>query len=190
MMKEAIAKGKYGYLKRRRTNQFIKALLCALVVVALVVIGIMIFGTKKNYIMIPAMLMVIPMANFLVTALALVQYEPGSEEQHEALRAFEEHDMLLSDLVVVNEKGARMFAPFAVVYRNGVIAYGRGKRWKPVDLEITINDILKRHGIPMRLKVYTDWNAFLERLNGVEAPDAESEKRVELAKEALLSTCL
>lgn len=190
IMKEAIAKGCYGYVERRRKNQLIKALLCALVVVALVVAGIVIFGTKKNWIMIPAMLMVIPMANFLVTALALIRYESGSPEMHDQLKAFEDQGMLLSDLVVVNEKGARMFAPFMVVYRNGVVAYGQGQKWQPSDMEIPINDLFKRRGIPMRIKVYRDWDRFLERLDGMEAPDAESQKRVEMAREAILSTCL
>ena len=64
------------------------------------------------------------------------------------------------------------------------------RKWKPGDIELTINDILQRRGIPMRMKVYSSWEEFMERINGLEAPDSESEKRVSMAKEAVLSACL
>lgn len=83
-----------------------------------------------------------------------------------------------------------MHAEFAVVYKNGVIAYSYSRKWKPGDIELTINDILQRRGIPMRMKVYSSWEEFMDRINGLEAPDSESEKRVSMAKEAVLSACL
>ena len=169
MMKEAIEKGHYGYIDRRKKNQLIKTLICAVVIVFLAGLGYMIFGTKLNFIMVPAM---------------------ASAEHYAAVRAYDEQGMLLSDLVIVNAKGARMHAEFAVVYKNGVIAYSYSRKWKPGDIELTINDILQRRGIPMRMKVYSSWEEFMERINGLEAPDSESEKRVSMAKEAVLSACL
>ena len=190
MMKEAIEKGHYGYIDRRKKNQLIKTLICAVVIVFLAGLGYMIFGTKLNFIMVPAMLMVIPMANFFVAFAGLAAFDTASAEHYAAVRAYDEQGMLLSDLVVVNAKGARMHAEFAVVYKNGVIAYSYSRKWKPGDIELTINDILQRRGIPMRMKVYSNWEEFMERINGLEAPDSESEKRVSMAKEAVLSACL
>ena len=182
MMKEAIEKGHYGYIDRRKKNQLIKTLICAVVIVFLAGLGYMIFGTK--------LLMVIPMANFFVAFAGLVAFDTASAEHYAAVRAYDEQGMLLSDLVIVNAKGARMHAEFAVVYKNGVIAYSYSRKWKPGDIELTINDILQRRGIPMRMKVYSSWEEFMERINGLEAPDSESEKRVSMAKEAVLSACL
>ena len=113
MMKEAIEKGHYGYIDRRKKNQLIKTLICAVVIVFLVGLGYMIFGTKLNFIMVPAMLMVIPMANFFVAFAGLVAFNTASAEHYAAVRAYDEQGMLLSDLVVVNTKGARMHAEFA-----------------------------------------------------------------------------
>ena len=53
MMKEAIEKGHYGYIDRRKKNQLIKTLICAVVIVFLAGLGYMIFGTKLNFIMVP-----------------------------------------------------------------------------------------------------------------------------------------
>ena len=173
MMKEAIEKGHYGYIDRRKKNQLIKTLICAVVIVFLAGLGYMIFGTKLNFIMVPAMLMVIPMANFFVAFAGLAAFDTASAEHYAAVRAYDEQGMLL-----------------AVVYKNGVIAYSYSRKWKPGDIELTINDILQRRGIPMRMKVYSSWEEFMERINGLEAPDSESEKRVSMAKEAVLSACL
>ena len=42
MMKEAIEKGHYGYIDRRKKNQLIKTLICAVVIVFLAGLGYMI----------------------------------------------------------------------------------------------------------------------------------------------------
>lgn len=189
-MKKTIERGTYGYINQRKKKQLTYAICCAVAVVFLVVLGLMIYHTKKNIIMVPALMMVIPMANFLVTYLALAQYDSGSKEQYQMLKAFEEQDMLLSDMVIVNDKGARMFMSFAIVYKNGVIGFGKGRKWTSGDMETVVNVVLRRRGIPMRLKMYSDWNEFLERIQGLEMPDEDSEKRITLAKEAILSLCL
>ena len=190
-MKEAIERGCYGYIDRRKHNQLIKAILCALVVAFLVALGIFIFGTKLNIIMLPAMLMVIPFANFFVAFVGLAQYHTAPAERYEKLKAYEDSGLLLSDLVMVNEKGRRIHAEFAIVYRNGVVLFGEGGQQDLYKMEVPINDIMKRKGIPMRAKAYSDWDEFLERINGVEMPADDTERRrVELAKEAVISLCI
>ena len=124
---------------------------------------------------------------------AFAKFHTAPKEKYELLGNFENQDMLLSDLILVDEKGRRMPVEFAVVYKNGVIAFSSacGKRFRSEDAEIPVNDVLKRRGIPMRMKLYANWNEFLDRIDKVEMAGDESEKkRIDLAKEAVISTSM
>ncbi|MCJ7834488.1 hypothetical protein MUB23_03630 [Cuneatibacter sp. NSJ-177] len=187
------ARGRYGYIDAHRKSQLLKAVICGAIVLLLLILGVLIWGSKKNWLMIPAMLMVIPTANFFVAFAAFAKFHTAPKEKYELLGNFENQDMLLSDLILVDEKGRRMPVEFAVVYKNGVVAFSSvcGKRFRSEDAEIPVNDVLKRRGIPMRMKLYSNWDEFLERIDKVEMAGDESEKkRIDLAKEAVISTSM
>ena len=187
------ARGRYGYIDAHRKSQLLKAVICGAIVLLLLILGVLIWGSKKNWLMIPAMLMVIPTANFFVAFAAFAKFHTAPKEKYELLGNFENQDILLSDLILVDEKGRRMPVEFAVVYKNGVIAFSSacGKRSRSEDAEIPVNDVLKRRGIPMRMKLYSNWDEFLERIDKVEMAGDESEKkRIDLAKEAVISTSM
>ncbi len=184
-------KGQYGYLKWRQQHEFRMTLFCAGAVLILALIGFFIWHTRFNLLMIPAMLCVIPMANYLVSYLAVAKYHTPPENWHEAVKVYEDAGMLLSDLVVVDEKGARNGLDFAVLYKNGVIGLMSKERDNKDSIEITINDTLKRRGIPMRIKVYRDWTDFQARLAEV-TPQIEPDmaRRIELTRDAVLSVSI
>ncbi len=184
-------KGQYGYMKRRKDHNFRFTLFCAALVLAFAVAGFLIWHTRFNYLMIPAMLCVIPMANFAVSFLAISKYFTPPEELHEMLSSYEKAGLLLCDMVIVDDKGGRTGLPFAVVYKNGVVAWQANAKEKKDAAEITINSTLKRRGIPMRAKIYKDWQDFMDRVQEIE-PVLEDEyvRRVELAREAVLSVSM
>ena len=76
--------------------------------------------------MIPGMLMVLPFANFMATFISWAKFRSAKPEQYAMVKNFEDSGMLLCDLAVVNEAGKRMFAEFAVIYRNGAEIVRRG----------------------------------------------------------------
>lgn len=184
-------KGQYGYLKSRQNHEFRMTLFCAAAVAVLMAAGYMIWKTRFNLLMIPAMLCVIPMANYLVSYLAVAKYHTPPANYRESLCAYENAGMLLSDMVIVDEKGQRSGLDFAVIYKNGAVGYMSRQKDNKDSIEITVNDTLKRRGIPMRIKVYRDWQEFTERLSEIEAviPD-ENSRRVSLTREAILSVCI
>ncbi|WP_434309035.1 hypothetical protein [Hominifimenecus sp. rT4P-3] len=193
MDKENEARGRYGYIDAHRKSQLLKTVVSGAIVLALLILGVIIFGTKKNWLMIPAMLMVIPTANFFVGFAAFAKFRTAPKEKYEILGNFENQDMLLSDLILVDAKGKRMPVEFAVVYKNGVVAWSSycGKRFRPEDAEIPVNDVLKRRGIPMRMKLFSNWEEFLTRIDQVETAEGDSElRRVDLAKEAVISVSM
>ena len=182
-------RGRYGYIERHKKAQLIKTVIGASIVLVLIVLGYALLG-KKNWLMIPAMLTVIPTANAFVAYAAFSKFHSAPQEKYAMLGNFENADMLLSDLVLVDEKGKRMPVEFAVIYRNGIVAWSSycGSRFRPEAAEIPVNDTLKRRGIPMRMKLYGDWEEFLKRVDQVEPAEDETEqKRIQLAREAVIS---
>ena len=186
-----IPKGKYGYADYMRRNLLIKAIVCALFSALFVVLGLIIFKTKRNYLMIPGMLMVLPFANFMASYISWAKFHTAKPEQYAMVKNFEADDMLLCDLAVVNDAGKRMFAEFAVIYRNGVLVYGSDTRWKVQDTDTHFNAKLRSRGLTIRLKSYHDFDEFLARIDGLEPPEDEtSKRRVELARDTLINSSM
>lgn len=164
---------------------------CAAVVLVLALLGYLIWHSRFNLLMVPAMLCVIPTANYLVSYLAVIRYHTPPENLREALSAYESAGMLLSDMVVVDSKGGRSGLDLAVIYKNGIVGYMSRPKDSKDSIEITINDTLKRRGIPMRILVFRDWNDFIQRLSEVEPViEKENARRIELARDAVLSVCI
>lgn len=190
----SVRKGRFGYIKSRRATQFLFGLLCCIPIILLLVIGILIYGSRMNYFTVPAAVIVIPMANFLVVGISLLGMDYGTEEQFRELAAFDEAGMLLSDLIIIDEKGRRIPCAFAVVYTGGIVAYSgwqHGKKFRKEQAEIPVNDLLKRKDYPARMKLYTDWGEFISRISSLPAPSDEADMRkISMIEEAVLSICL
>ena len=184
-------RGTYGYIKHRQSFLFKMTLACAAAVALLATIGFVIWRTRFNLFMIPSMLCVLPMANFLASYAAMMKYHTPSEELYAAVKAYDDDGMLMSDMIVVDEKGRRAGLDFAVIYKNGIVGYQGSEKESRDRVEITVNDTLKSRGIPMRIKVFRNFDEFQTRLADVPAviEDADARK-IGLAKEAVKSVIM
>ena len=185
-----VEKGQYGYMTKNQRVNLLMTAVSASIVVILMGIGYALWHVKLNLLMVPAMLCVIPVANYLVAYLAVCMYSSAPIEKYNQVKAFDEAGMLVSDLVIVDEKGGRNHMEFAVIYKNGIVGYQGGKNNTKDMLEVTVNDRLKKRSIPMRLKVYRDWDEFIARISELEQPGEDSKRRVELARETLLGVSM
>ena len=185
-------KGQYEYYAARRRQQLHIALVCAFVVLAFVGAGLIVFHNTKNALTIPGVLMVLPMANFLVTWLALLKGKELGEDRRAEVRIFEDNGLALFHLMYVDEKGKRFFLDHVVVYQNAVVAYCSNlKEEARVPLESDCILRLKKKNINLRLKVYTDWEEYKARLAEITPEVPENQvKLVEKAQETLLNMSL
>ena len=184
-------RGTYGYIKHRQSFLFKMTLACAAAVALLATIGFVIWRTRFNLFMIPSMLCVLPMANFLASYAAMMKYHTPSEELYAAVKAYDDAGMLMSDMIVVDEKGRRAGLDFAVIYKNGIVGYQGSEKESRDRVEITVNDTLKSRGIPMRIKVFRNFDEFQTRLADVPAVIEEADARkIGLAKEAVKSVIM
>ncbi len=184
-------RGEYGYLDYRHRHLRMMSLICIAAVAACLIIGFAIWHTRKNAMMIPAVLLVLPAANYVVSYLAVFVYHTAPKQQHEALLSYEQAGMLLSDLIIVDEKQHRSGLDFVVIYKNAAVGYQSRQKDSKDAVEITINDVLKRRGLPMRIRVYRDWDEFLQRLGDVEPKiEEEAERRIRIARDAIVGVSM
>lgn len=188
MLNEKITRGQYGYIDYKKKNLGIKSLVIGLFILVLCIIGLIIFGTIKNYIMVPSMVSVIPFANVFASFCAMFKFNTASPDKYSMVRNYEDAGMLLSDLIIVDADGKRFPCEFAVVYKGGVVVYSEtvtNEKYKP---ESYMNEIFRKHGIGMRLKIYNDFDEFLKRIDGITiSTDDVDTKTIELAKETIIN---
>ncbi len=186
------SKGQYEYFAARKRQQLRITLVCAFVVLAFVGAGLIVFHNTKNLLTIPGVLMVLPMANFFVTWLALAKGKELGEEKRAQVRIFEDNGLALFHLMYVDEKGKRHFLDHVTVYQNAIVAYAstiQAEERVPAESDCIVR--LKKKNINLRLKIYTDWTEYVNRLEEItpEVPE-DQVKLVEKAQEVLLGMCL
>ncbi len=186
------AKGQYEYLEARKRQQLHITLVCAFVVAAFVGAGLIVDHTTKNILSIPGILMVLPTANFLVTYLALLKGKPLDPVKREQAREYEANGLALFHLMYVDEKGKRHYMEHVTVYQNAVVAYAPSvKEAERVALESDCITRLRKKGVSLRLKVYTDWQEYWNRLLEINKEIPEDQvKLVEKAQELMLGMSL
>jgi len=182
-------KGIYGYINGRKKRLTLFCACLAFVIIAIVVAGLLIWKTTKNYLMVPALFTAIPFANLFATLMAYIKFKTPEKEKYAYLKHFDEEGMLLSELLVVDDKGKRYFVDFAIIYKGGIVAYTSAKYDKAIPTNY-INNILKKRGVPMNIKLYDSWEEFTTRVSELEKPEGDELRKCELACESLLSVSM
>ncbi len=186
-------KGSYEYLAARKRQYLAYAILCALLVAGFFLLGWCLTHTRKNIFILPALFSVIPFSNFVSAYIAMssgASYLP--DEKRAAVQRFEDAGMLYYHLMYCDEKGKRQFLDCVVFYQGGIVAYcSKLKAERKTDVESDCITRLKKKGTSLRLKIYTDWDEFCERIAQIEAVVPEEDaKKVEKAEEQFLNLCL
>ena len=186
-------KGSYEDLAARKRQYSAYAVLCALGVAGFLALGFLIAHTKKTILILPALFCVIPFSNFVSALIAMsagASYLP--EDKRAVVQRFEDSGMLYYHLMYCDEKGRRQFLDCVVFYQGGIVAYCSNlKAERKADIESDCIVRLKKKGTSLRLKLYTDWDEFRERIAGIEAEVPEEDaKKVEKAEEQFLNLCL
>lgn len=97
------SRGEYGYIRKKKRNELLFALLMLCIGLAIYVVGYFITKETKNVGLIMGMLMVLPGAKFFTTFLVLFPYRTPEKETYEkAVEAAGTDGILWSDLVITS----------------------------------------------------------------------------------------
>lgn len=193
-MKTKYEKGESGYLKERQKRAWFYVFLFAAIIAALLIIGILIWGSNQNILTVAAIVMVLPAARFGVNLIMLAPKKPSSEEIIAQTDKTAPDLMRLYDLVIGTTK--KPVGTEAVVISDSAVCIYETMKDMDVDfLTKQVSNFLHGDSIFVNVNVYTEKSTFMNRIAFLQQSLENSGKplrkeRVEKIKKSLCSMCL
>ena len=129
-MNQALRKGKYGYLRRKKILLLIVSAVLAAGVAGMYLIGYFTSGHSVNLMTLFALLTAIPFAICLTNFISLLPFRSGTEEEYQEVRSLTDPGILDCELVIANKDGRSYYLRYAAVTEKGIFAYTPDEKMK------------------------------------------------------------
>ncbi len=180
-------KGSYGDRARLKKTMIIGAIAILLFIAALVVIGYIRFGTRKNIFTILAILSVLPFAKIGSILSTLLPYPSITKQQADKLSELTEGLEAVYDIVLATNRSA-IPIDCLIIEEGRVIALSPVSDKKQKLLETTIRDFYSDHGFKhMAVVIETEYEAFCERIAAMSHKDTKNRRTAELRRSLLIN---
>lgn len=156
-------KGNAGYIKQRKKQLIIKAILEFGIVIALLVLGIIETGTRRNLLTVVAVLGCLPAAKTLVEVITIFPYHSIDEKEAEEIAERTGQLTVAYDMVFTNSE---KFMPVdsILILDNTICGYASSQK---IDAGYTgkhIKKMLEQNNYTkVSVKIFTTYTAFLTR---------------------------
>lgn len=187
-------KGESGYLIERQKHAWMWVIGFAAVIAALLIAGVLIWGSNENILTVVAVVLVLPAAHFTVNLIMLAPKKPSSRQIIELTDAAAPDLRRLYDLVIGTSK--KPAATHAVVLADSaVVIYVTDDSVEPDFLQKQVDNFLHGDSIFVHVDVYKSQDKFLNRIRFLEQSLEKSGKglrqeRVDKIQTSLLAMCL
>lgn len=193
-MKMKYNKGESGYLQEKQKRAWIYVILFAAVIAALLVIGILIWGSNQNVLTVAAIVMVLPAARFGVNLIMLAPKKPSDAAVIRETEKTAPDLMRLYDMVIGTSK--KPVGTEAIVISDSALCIYETQKDTDVDfLTNQVNNFLHGDSIFISVNVYNDRTKFMNRIAFLQQSLEKSGKqlrteRVEKIRNSLCAMCL
>lgn len=179
-VRKTMEKGRYGYGKKKLTRQCLMCALCFGFSFGVVIAAYLITGKRTSIWTIGAVFTVIPAATFLTNIIARCKGLPLKKEDYVRFAAVSGGKVTACDLILT---AGQKLVPIqaSVLHEMGIAAYTAAKNLDVKEAERDVNGLLKSVGIYSKIQLFTDYEAFLKRVQGIKVP-ADEEMQAELEK--------
>lgn len=187
-------KGESGYLQEKQKRAWIYVILFAAVIAALLVIGILIWGSNQNILTVAAIVMVLPAARFGVNLIMLAPKKPSDAAVIRETEKTAPDLMRLYDMVIGTSK--KPVGTGAIVISDSALCIYETQKDTDVDfLTNQVNNFLHGDSIFISVNVYNDRTKFMNRIAFLQQSLEKSGKqlrteRVEKIRNSLCAMCL
>ena len=181
-------RGEYGYIRDRKKRLLITTGILLAALLAAFFLGLILFNTRLNLLTLLAALLVIPMANFLVSYIALMKSITPSSQEKDDVDAAAGDWPVLYELTIPDEKRI-FFAPYAICEDHEVLMYFP-KKEKLEQAQSFIKDKLKRQGLNAKVKLCADRNEFLKEVHKLPPKEEDRAEEKDAALEKLLTSVI
>ncbi|MBP5294745.1 MAG: hypothetical protein J6Y95_03400 [Lachnospiraceae bacterium] len=173
-MNRTLRKGKYGYLRRKKILLLVISIVLALGVAGMYLIGYFTSGRSVNLMTLFALLTAIPFAICFTNFISLLPFKCGSEEEYQKIKALVDPGILDSELVIANKDGRSYFLRYAVILREGIFAYTPDPKMKTDAAVPYIRNFLRLNESDAELTIFTDLEAFQEKIGRFDRLDRDT----------------
>ena len=162
-MKMKYNKGESGYLQEKQKRAWIYVILFAAVIAALLVAGVLIWGSNQNVLTVTAVVMVLPAARFGVNLIMLASKKPSDAGVIRQTDEAAPDLMRLYDMVIGTSK--KPVGTEAIVISDSALCiYETQKDTDTSFLADQVNNFLHGDSIFINVNVYTDRAKFMNRI--------------------------
>ena len=183
-------KGMAGYISARKKQVILKTILEFGVIVALLVLGILQTGSRKNLLTVVAIVGCLPAAKAMVEMIMMLPHRTISKTDCDAIEACATDLTRLYDLVFTSEKKV-MPVSSIVVYGNNICGYTSDTK---VDVQFAAKHIqtyLQTNGLgKTTVKIYQDFNEYRKRVKDMNLMAQNGEKETRKNEEAIRGVIL
>lgn len=169
-----ISKGEYGYLKAARNRTILIATLVFVVAVAIYFGALYVLGTNQNWFTILAVLILLPDAKLIVSAIMYLKATGCSEQAHTAIARYDNAFVHGYDLYMTNDR--EDYALSHVVIANGsVIGLTESPKCNANNAQNHMRRMMQGNGYHgYTVKVFQSLHSYVERLD-VLTPSASNQ---------------
>jgi len=183
--KNAVTKGHHGYLKFRKRQLFLRTMILFLGAAGLVVIGIVVTKTNKNWMSLIAIFTAVPMCMQLVSYIALGKFFSRPEEEYRELRALTGNGLLDTELVVGRRDGKSLPVDYVYVHEDGIFVYTSEKNCDVKATTEYLHTFLRLSQVDDNIYLFTDLRNYKARLKSLSPSDRESCSETLLEREGV-----
>jgi len=185
-MKNRITKGHFGYLKYRQKSLLIRSLILLAGAAGIVIIGLVVTKTTKNWMTIFGCLTAIPMAMSIATLLTILKYKGAPEEEYLVVKQVAGEGILDVDLLVANKDGAAFQFYYGFVHETGVFLFTRDLKMDVNKTAEYVRNFLRLNKCDGPVQIYNNFDSFLRRIQNCTPSDRNTCEEKLLEQEGIL----
>lgn len=183
-------KGMYGYLNQKKKQTTFKVIINLIAVFGFYLAGKFTELSFRNYLIVVAVLLVIPLAFFLTSLITLRPwYSISTERQQEFAKATDDgKDFVTAYDLVLTVKEKQLYAGAVLFSKREVVLYTEGKNLKLQTRRNDLAEMLRGTGYFSGVYLTDNWDSFMNRVRADVKADGVLENKDELyeQKERLL----
>lgn len=157
-------KGEFGYIHSEKIKRVLVTLVLFLIPLAAFIGGVVVTGTKNNIITVIALVGCLPACRSLVSAIMMCMQKPMDSAVYEKIKAHA-GDLVMSYEMYLTTYEKSTFVESFAVCGNKVVGYSSRIQGSPQFVEQHVKKTLKQNGYKADVKVLTELNPYLERLD-------------------------
>ncbi|MGN0327824.1 MAG: hypothetical protein ACI4D4_02460 [Lachnospira sp.] len=186
-------KGNYGYLGYKKKLNLIMTIAAFAVVLTVLVLGIIIFKSKTNYMTVLSVVLVLPAAKIAVSYFVLIPHKICPKELHEAVENNKGSLLSVYDVVVSNSKSPIGICAM-VISDSNIAALTLDNKADKKMFETSLKEFMKNDKLNVNVTLYNDESTFLKRVKNMSenfnSEDTDKVNRAGYNKDSCLNMCL